>query len=183
MKNILFISILFLFAGCNPAKKVMNNQKQFEKIGQSWAKQNPCANDTTIVFKAGRVDTFQLPAPVFDVDHAADSISQALAAKYQQSQELCNRQVKDAYNAGYMKASAEWGSIKIPMPRHDTINHYINDTRTQTVLQNESNELQKQLTAALKSADDYKSQRNTARLILVLLAMAVAGLAYLKFIK
>lgn len=183
MKNVLFISLLFFFAGCNPAKKVMQNQKQFEKIGEAWAQKNPCVNDTTIVFRPGRVDTLTLTAPAFDVNRAADSIAQALANKYNQKLEECNRQVNEAYNAGYMKSSAYWSKIKIPIPAPDTVNNYIRDMRAERILANQIGELQNDVLERSEEAQFYKGQRNRAYGVILLFLMSGITIGYFKWIK
>jgi len=51
---ILFIILSsFILIGCNPVKRVLKNQEQFEKIGNVWALKNPCINDTVVNFIKG----------------------------------------------------------------------------------------------------------------------------------
>lgn len=158
----------------------MNNQEQFNKIGEAWAQQNPCANDTTIIVKPGRVDTLKLTAPQVDITSAADSIAQALAIKYEQRLEECDNQVKDAYTSGYKASSAYWSSIKIPVKRPDTINHYVRDTRNEIVLTGKLNRANENIANAVDEKEKYRRERNSARMIVGVLVIASIGLTFLK---
>ena len=53
-------------AGCNPAKRVLKNKDQFEQVGEAWAQQNPCNNDTTFI-TAGRDSVVEYGEYVRDV--------------------------------------------------------------------------------------------------------------------
>jgi hypothetical protein len=46
MKYLITILTILIFAGCNPVKKVLKNKAQFEAIGNAWAQEHPCVNDT-----------------------------------------------------------------------------------------------------------------------------------------
>lgn len=183
MKILFTILSIILFAGCNSTKKVLNNQKEFQKIGEAWAKQNPCDNDTTIVFKPGRIDTLKLTAPLVDNTFAADSIAKVLSEKYHQDIKQCQSQVKEAYNAGYMKASADWSSIPIIVKQPDSSIGYVKDRRQLDICEKEKSDLQTQLVAALKDAANYKTERNTAYIILLMIIAGAGILSYFKFLR
>ncbi len=61
--KLLITILLFVIIGCNPAKRLLKNQEAFEKVGQAWAQQHPCVNDTTYITKTDTLvksDTVEL---------------------------------------------------------------------------------------------------------------------------
>jgi hypothetical protein len=46
MRFALYISLLLLLISCNPEKRILKNKEAFNRIGNEWALQNPCVNDT-----------------------------------------------------------------------------------------------------------------------------------------
>lgn len=173
MRLLLTILAACFIVGCNPVKKVFKNQKQFDQIGRAWAQKNPCVNDTTIVVRPGRVDTLTYTVPAADISQEAiDSVARALANKYNARLEECALQVNEAYRSGYKTAGDEC-KIDVVTAAPDTIKYYVSDRRKENILQGEKEEISRQLTDALKDAMRYKQQRNTAYIILGVIALSI----------
>jgi len=131
MKNVLIIIVLstVILFSCNPAKRIMKNQDQFEQVGREWEKKNPCP-PPKFEFKPGKVDSFYTPVinliSVLDsvlLQAKLDSLNKALRLKYNEIAKDCSRQVNEAYDVGYKQAIFETGKIKIPSAIHDTLLH------------------------------------------------------------
>lgn len=129
------IVLLLLTAvfSCNPAKQAARkDQKALDRVMTSpsllktaygrGAELWPCANDTTFIFKPGRIDSMYLPV-MFDTtdrDRIKDSIL-AIA------NDDCNDQVKAAFDMGVDVTEKKYSKIKVPVYRPDTLAGFIVD--------------------------------------------------------
>ena len=175
MKKFLSISLAILFLiGCNPIKKVMKNKADFEQIGKTWAEEHPCANDTIIITKPGRIDSIPFAVPVVDADlmrHKTDSIARSLLQKYNVDQAQCDSAVREAYNVGFQQATLLASSVKIPVQRPDTIQKIVVDVRERDLLKNDKLSLSDQLLKQISITAKMKQQKSTAYMVSVILGL------------
>ena len=182
MKLLTTIILLLIIASCNPAKQVLKNQQAFEQIGNEWARQHPCANDSVTVFLPGRIDSIFQTVPVKDaaaLQHLSDSVSKALAEKYHQDINDCNRQVNEALNTGYDKALYDLSKKKVADKKPDTIKVLVADTRAINALKATNAQLVKQVEDAEDRIDHFKEQRNIAYIITALELLLLLALGYI----
>lgn len=181
MRLAITILTLLLLTGCDPAKKILNNKEAFDKVGTEWAKQHPCANDTAWIKLPGKVDSIAYPVLVTDtssLQDIIDSISIALADKYNTSIDDCNRQVDEAFKIGYKKAEYEYSKKKLPVKQPDTVIRTIVDNRTIDVLKADNNRKSEELNKEKDKSAKRLAQRNwsyvlSGLLFLMLLFMIV----------
>lgn len=133
---LLIILSAFLLYGCNPVKKVLKNQQQFEQIGHAWAQKNPCANDSSIIYTPGVSDTIwpNIP-PVYDTIYINDGTLS----------KPCVDRVSQAYLDGYSKAKTQYLKQPVFIKTVDTLKIYVRDGRTEQAIAFNYAELQKQL--------------------------------------
>lgn len=184
MRILIALSILIL-TGCDAAKKVLKNQMQFEQVGRAWALKNPCTNDSAIIFLPGRIDSIPY---VIAVDTAllnakADSVTKALAKKYNYDVAECNRQVSEAFNTGFDEAVFEISKQKMPVKLPDTIRISVTDKRSLKACQDSYEEMQKQFTDELQAGGKIRSQRNVGYIISGILAAALVLITIILFKK
>ena len=184
--KVLIVLILIAFAGCNPAKRLLKEHRDFEQIGSEWAKLHPCANDSTFIFSEGRIDSFYVPVPVTDTAGlrlVIDSVKKAIALKYIANKTDCNSQVNEAFTTGYQRAWYLCGKIKIPIKEPDTIKAAVVDRRTEKALSNQTQDLSAVLASEKDISAKYLKQRNIAYItigIAVLLIILLSILAIKK---
>lgn len=120
-----YVAILIILFGCNPAKQVLKNKEQFEKIGKKWAEENPCVGDSTITYIPGQTDSIYYPVEIIrdSIHTEIDTITGD-----------CSADIKKAYSKGYDKAISQFKQVKIPLPRVDTLKITVPDKRAENIL-------------------------------------------------
>jgi len=167
MKYLAFILLLITF-GCNPAKRLLDDHKDFETIGNEWAIMHPCANDTAYTFLAGRIDSIFIAAPVTDTLNfktLVDSVKREIALKYKASNADCNRQVNEAFTTGYEQAKYVFSKIKIAVKQPDTLKGTVVDNRLLAAARSRENTAVDALAEQVKLGARFKQHRNAAYVI------------------
>lgn len=184
--KVLIILLLILFAGCNPAKRLLKEHADFEHIGTEWAKLHPCANDSVWTFAEGRIDSFPVPVPVTDTAAlrlVIDSVKKAIALKIIATNADCDRQVNEAFTTGYDRALYLCAKIKIPIKEPDTIKASVVDRRTENALSNQGSDLSAVLVSQKDISAKYLRQRNIAYIILGIAVLLIILLSILAIKK
>lgn len=152
-----------LLLSCNPAKKVMDQQQQYERLINDYLVKHPQQIDTSFVLLPGKTDTVPVPVPVVDsiaLKKAKDSLQKAIAEKYDDIQADCSRQVNEAFETGYQQARYEFSQQKQLVKQPDTLQIKLQLTTQIDALKATVNTLQQDkanLTGQLQQANKKQS--------------------------
>lgn len=157
--GLLLIAMLFLIA-CNPAKKVMKNKDDFDKVGEAWSKEHPCVNDTVSYLVPGDTIT-QYGGYILDTVYQTETVKGDTIIIYK----------------------TEYKTRNVTKLVHDTLVKNIRDTRAEQVLQNELARNRDSLNKITIERNDFKAQRNTWRnsfyalliLLIILIGLRIKG--------
>jgi hypothetical protein len=119
-------SVVLLLTGCNPAKKVLQQQEDYRNLVNDFIAHNPPAIDTGVTVSHGKPDTVNLIAILTANDSAAikkakDSLQAVFAIKYAATAADCERQVSEAFETGKQQALYWINKQKIIKPGIDTV--------------------------------------------------------------
>lgn len=154
---------------CNPAKKVLKNKDQFEQVGEAWAQQHPCNNDTTIVTARDSVVEFSdYEMDVVRGDNARDTAIVRIST---------NQPCDPVY---YTRTKT--------ISYFDTIKISTRDARVEDVLRQVNNRTRDSLNAAIILSNKYRAQSKSRGWMLVSIAsmcivLLVAGYFIGKYVK
>ena len=144
----LFAALVLFLCHCNPAKKVAQQQKDFEQLVNDYLVKHPQPVDTVTKFLPGRIDSVPITIPVLDpwlLQLFKDSTAKAISTKYAASLQDCNRQVNEAFETGYQKAKYECSQVKVPKQKPDTVERLVIRTGYENSLKEKITTLQEQL--------------------------------------
>lgn len=148
-------AVVLLLTGCNPAKKVLQQQEDYRNLVNDFVAHNPPAIDTGITIKPGKSDTVQLIVVLTATDSAAiqkakDSLQAAFAIKYAATAADCERQVSEAFETGKQQALYQLSKQKTIKPRPDTVEKLMYPTLYIESLKHQVASLEGQLMASEK---------------------------------
>ena len=159
----LIAAAVVLLLSCNPAKKVMYQQQQYERLINDYLVKHPQQIDTVTEYIPGKPQLVPVPVPVVDsalLKRVKDSLQRAVAAKYDDIQADCSRQVNEAFETGYNQARYEFSQQKDTVKTPDTIKLKLQLTTQIDALQATVNTLQQDkanLTGQLQQSQKKQS--------------------------
>lgn len=159
----LLTAAVVLLLSCNPAKKVMDQQQQYERLINDYLVKHPQQIDTITEYIPGKPKLVPVPVPVIDtvvLRKVKDSLQKKLAAKYDDIQADCSRQVNEAFETGYNQARYEFSQRKDTVKTPDTIKLKLQLTTQLNALKATVNQLQQdnaKLTGQLQQAQKKQS--------------------------
>lgn len=146
---IIAASVCLLLLACNPIKKAGRDQALLDGLVEQRLKQHPPSIDTNTVYLRGKDSLVPYPVPVVDplqLQEKLDSLQKAIKVQYGNAVD-CERQIREAFNAGRQQALYELSQIKLRWPVPDTIKKFISNTTVETALRKELAFTQGQLQA------------------------------------
>jgi len=184
MKRIFIICLIF--ASCNPAKQVLRNQSQFERVGQKWLEKNPCVNDSVAIYIPGKRDSIyiEIPTGISGDEHLSvvdllDSVRQA--ADY--IDRTCQPRIAAAYRKGYQTAIGRVKTIKIAVPVHDTVRVVVRDKQFAAILEQNLKVARESINEQEKTALTARNQRNLWFLLFLIAMLLLIVVSYHKINK
>lgn len=133
MRVKLFIIICVLFA-CNPVKKVLNNPDHYNRVKDSVIARGACVNDTTYVYKPGRIDSVPFPVPIVKKEVDPLLLQRAIDSAVNKNDELCLYGLQESYKFGYNDAIDSIRKLKQAVKQPDTLKGYVRDSALLDVL-------------------------------------------------
>lgn len=197
MNRLKYCIFLLTIAGafsCNPVNKILKNKEQFDKVGREWLKQNPCSNDSTVIYLPSKRDSILIQIPVIVKDttkqrEIIDSISEVFRQKYKNPSSFynCKKEISEAYKIGYDKASEEYKSklsnIKIPKPVIDTFKILLKDKQQINLLTQDLYNCDSELNKEKLKSEKYKGSKDKWFLLFLLACAFLIGSLYFNFKK
>lgn len=130
-----FALLLILQSGCNPAKQVAKQAKQYQQLVDDYNTNHPPIIDTSFVYIKGKADSFYIPVPVTD-PAAIQRIKDSIQDRYKGVAAGCSADINNAFDAGYQQARIEIKKQKLPAGKTDTIIRTITPVRYINTLKN-----------------------------------------------
>jgi hypothetical protein len=195
MNRLKYFVFLLTIAGafsCNPVNKILKNKEQFDKVGREWLKQNPCSNDSTVIYLPSKRDSIILNIPMLIKDTSGnsffiDSINNVLSPKYNDKKYNCKKQISESYSIGYNKAMYECkiklSNIKIPAPIIDTLKIILKDKQQINLLTQDLYNCDSELNKEKLKSEKYKGSKDKWFLLFLLACAFLIGSLYFNFKK
>lgn len=152
-------AVIILLTGCNPAKQVLKDQQAYRDLINDYNANTAPAVDTGVTVRKGIIDTFYFKPLLSPADNAAqqatkDSLINLLANSATENAVQmadCERQVKEAFDAGEKQALYLLSKQKQTKQRPDTIEKLLYPTLYIEGLKGKISSLEGQLQEAHKN--------------------------------